>query len=223
MPVLDSRQKLDLRLEQAETPQNGARRKGESALTRSINRREFFALTARTASKSFIVLSAPAILAACDRAAPAREQQAAFQTLQADEAIEFEAIAARIIPSDETPGAREAGVIYFMDTVLADDREEELTILRQGLADLQQSVQSEYSQSNFSQLTEAQQDALLVNIENSDFFATMRFLTIAGMFSLPEYGGNRDLVGYELIGFENQHAWAPPFGYYDAEYNGGGQ
>ena len=38
------------------------------------------------------------------------------------------------------------------------------------------------------------------------------------MFSLPEYGGNRDKVGYELIGFEDRHAWQSPYGYYDADY-----
>jgi gluconate 2-dehydrogenase gamma chain len=110
-----------------------------------------------------------------------------------------------------------------MDTVLADDRDEELALLRQGLSDLQQSLQADYGQNSFRMLTEAQQDSALAAIEDSAFFGTLHFLTIAGMFSLPEYGGNRDLVGYQLIGFENQHAWAPPFGYYDAEYNGGGQ
>ena len=45
-------------------------------------------------------------------------------------------------------------------------------------------------------------------------------LTQAGMFALPEYGGNRDHKGWELIGFEHQHVWQPPFGYYDGpEFN----
>ena len=34
-------------------------------------------------------------------------------------AAEIEAIAARIIPSDATPGAREAGVVYFIDRALS--------------------------------------------------------------------------------------------------------
>ena len=30
------------------------------------------------------------------------------------------------------------------------------------------------------------------------------------------YGGNRDRVGWKLIGFEDRMAYQPPFGYYDA-------
>ena len=40
------------------------------------------------------------------------------------------------------------------------------------------------------------------------------------MFSLPEYGGNRDGVGWKLLGFEDQHVFQPPFGYYDRDYPG---
>jgi hypothetical protein len=25
-------------------------------------------------------------------------------------------------------------------------------------------------------------------------------------------------MGWDLIGFDHRHAWAPPFGYYDADY-----
>ncbi|MFT5048613.1 MAG: hypothetical protein ACI8UP_005617, partial [Porticoccaceae bacterium] len=34
----------------------------------------------------------------------------------------------------------------------------------------------------------------------------------------PEYGGNRDNIGYQLIGFEDRHAWQAPYGFYDADY-----
>jgi hypothetical protein len=40
------------------------------------------------------------------------------------------------------------------------------------------------------------------------------------MFSLPAYGGNRDAAGWKLIGFEDQHVFHPPFGYYDRDYPG---
>jgi hypothetical protein len=36
-----------------------------------------------------------------------------------EKGAEIEAIAAQIIPADDTPGAREARVIYFMDPELA--------------------------------------------------------------------------------------------------------
>ncbi len=53
--------------------------------------------------------------------------------------------------------------------------------------------------------------------------AALRYLSITGMFALPEYCGNRDLAGYRLIGFEDRHGWTPPFGYYDAHYRERGQ
>ncbi len=40
-----------------------------------------------------------------------------------------------------------------------------------------------------------------------------------GFLGNPSYGGNRDHVGWKLIGFEDRMAFQPPFGYYD----GGGQ
>jgi len=59
---------------------------------------------------------------------------------------------------------------------------------------------------------------VLESIQGTEFFATVRFLTIAGMFCLPSQGGNRDHIGWQLIGFEGPYPTQPPFGYYDADY-----
>lgn len=193
-------------------------------MTRSIlNRRQFFSLSAEAARNSLILLSAPAILSACSRATTSRLEGEDFQILSAIEANEFDAISARIMPSDDSPGAMEAGVIYFMDTVLNDDREAELAVLRTGLSELQASANAAHGVDYFHELSAEQQDDLLREIEQGQFFGTLRFLTIAGMFSLPEYGGNQNYIGYEVIGYDNRHAWAPPFGFYDDQANGGGQ
>lgn len=167
---------------------------------------------------SLIVLSLPAILDARELAAAAQATGAPFTTLRADEAAELAAIAARIIPTDDTPGATEAGAIYFIDNVLGTSRAELVAPIREGLAGLQASAQSIYDAPTFRTLDPSQQDALLTGIENTPFFNAMRTLTIAGTFALPEYGGNRDGLGWTLLGFEMQHMYHPPFGYYDAEY-----
>ena len=146
-----------------------------------------------------------------------------FQSLNEEEALEFDAIAARIIPTDETPGATEAGVVYFLDNILSDGREEELDQLRDGLRELQTAAALTFGADYFYRLEAEQQDQLLTEIENTEFFNTMRYLTIAGMFSLPEYGGNRENIGYQLIGFDDQHVWQPPFGFYDADYRERGE
>ena len=189
----------------------------------SLSRRIFLGSVGGLARSSAIVLTMPMLLAACNRAEQARLGGEKFQTLSEEEAEELQAIAARIIPTTDTPGAKEAGVIYFLDNVLEDTREEELFLLRQGLIELKASVALSFGAAYFHQLEEAQQDQALIEIEDTVFFDTIRYLTIAGMFSLPGYGGNRDYVGYDLIQFDNQHVWQPPFGYYDADYAEKGQ
>ena len=183
-----------------------------------LSRRAFLKSASGAARSSIIVLSIPAILVSCERSRQASLNNEEFSALTEEEAQEFHAIAARIIPTDDTPGATEAGVIYFIDNVLGDDREAEHETLRLGMRELQVAASQNFGISYFHELEPEQQDQLLREVEDTPFFGTMRFLTIAGMFSLPEYGGNRDNVGYQLIGFEDRHAWQPPFGSYDADY-----
>jgi len=73
---------------------------------------------------------------------------------------------------------------------------------------------------SFASLSSDQQIAYLKGIDKTPFFNTTRLLTLLGMFSLPSYGGNRDSVGWKLIGFEDAHVFQPPFGYYDRDYPG---
>jgi gluconate 2-dehydrogenase gamma chain len=172
---------------------------------------------------SLILLSLPAVLSAREQASAVQAAKAPLTTLGTEEAAELAAIAARIIPTDDTPGATEAGAIYFIDQVLGTSRAEALAPIREGLASLQASARSAYQASTFRSLEPAKQDALLQAIETTPFFETMRYLTIAGMFSRPEYGGNRDGIGWRLIGFEDRHMWEPPFGFYDATQMSGGR
>ena len=173
--------------------------------------------SATVAKGSFLALSLPVILSACQRSQQALEQGAGFRVLEADEVADLSAIAARIIPTDDTPGATEAGVIYFLDTIFAEARRaSQLASLREGLAALRGQLTT--GERHIHELTEAQQDQLLLDNEQTPFFATMRYLTIAGTLSLPRYGGNRDKVGYQLIGYEDRGAWSAPYGFYDADY-----
>ncbi len=88
---------------------------------------------------------------------------------------------------------------------------------------LQALAQSRYASATFHNLTAQQQDLLLTEIEGGEFFRNMRFMTIAGTFTLPEYGGNRDQIGWKLIGFEDRHMWMSPYGFYDADYAAKGE
>ena len=44
-------------------------------------------------------------------------------------------------------------------------------------------------------------------------------LTIVGTLCAPQYGGNYENAGWKMMGFEAQHVFSPPFGYYDRDYS----
>jgi hypothetical protein len=69
--------------------------------------------------------------------------------------------------------------------------------------------------SSLARLSADQRDALLRDIETTEFFASIRWATIAGMLALPTYGGNRNYVGWRALGIDGAMQYAAPFGYYD--------
>jgi gluconate 2-dehydrogenase gamma chain len=141
--------------------------------------------------------------------------------LTAAEAADIEAVAAQIIPTDDTPGAREAGVVFFIDRALATCLSHLASDYRAQLAQFQAACRARHpAAASFASLAPAQQIEYLTSVDRTPFFDTTRLLTLLGMFSRPEYGGNRNGVGWKLIGFEDQHVFQPPFGYYDRDYPG---
>ncbi|HEV8195063.1 MAG TPA: gluconate 2-dehydrogenase subunit 3 family protein [Gemmatimonadales bacterium] len=146
-----------------------------------------------------------------------------FDALTAAQAADLEAIAMRIMPSDGTPGAKEAGVIHSMDKALATFAADLKEPVIAGLADVNQRAKAKWpGTSAFAALKPDQQDELLRDIEKTEFFGQVRFGTLVGMFQNPSYGGNQGQVGWKLIGFESHGINQPPFGYYDAEVLKGG-
>jgi gluconate 2-dehydrogenase gamma chain len=141
--------------------------------------------------------------------------------LSGAEAADIEAIASQIIPSDDSPGAREAGVVYFIDRALATFFSQLAGDYRAQLARFQAACRERHpSAGSFASLTSEQQIEYLTGVDQTPFFNTTRVLTLLGMFTLPTYGGNRDGVGWKLLGFEDAHIFRPPFGHYDRDYPG---
>ena len=150
---------------------------------------------------------------------PAGEARLSF--LSAAEAADVEAVAAQIIPTDDTPGAREAGVVYFIDRALGSFFSQLATDYRAQLTDFQVTFRGRHpGAASFAALPPGEQVEYLKTVDGTPFFDTTRLLTILGMFSMPKYGGNRNGVGWKMIGFEDRHAFQPPFGYYDRDYPG---
>lgn len=166
-----------------------------------------------------------------------------------------EAAMARIIPTDDLPGAREAGTVDFVDRYLSGidfiyakpdgSGFEELSgrsavawtrrveLARQkyddGVRHLDRQAHA-LADVDFVELTEAEQDRILTALERGveagpqlakpevpygiepalqqtnaeselDFFSLLVTHTRQGFLSDPIYGGNRDQVGWQVIGF----------------------
>ncbi len=185
----------------------------------TIARREFLTLVS-AGGASLLALEWPGVRdglahahAAIGGQAPAR-----FKVLTASEAREVAAVAARLMPTTDTPGATEAGVVHFFDYALGDFAKDAVVPLRAWLGDLEARTKAQRPDAlRFSALGAAEQDAVLKGLETHAFFGAIRGLTMLGMFADPRYGGNRGQVGWKLIGFENRMTNSPPFGYYDAQ------
>ena len=203
-----------------------------------LNRRNFLLRMGTGFSAAWATANLPALLSAATHAHNATKAATPpkFEFFTPEEAAEVEAITARIIPTDDTAGAREAGVVYFIDRGLVTFGVDDQKTYREGLPELHARVSELFpSASKFSGLTAEQQDAVLHSFDESaptgrrafrarpgaqDFFQTVRLHTITGFLIDPENGGNREGVGWKLIGREREHAFQPPFGYYDKDYPG---
>jgi gluconate 2-dehydrogenase gamma chain len=130
-----------------------------------------------------------------------------------------DALTSRILPSvDGRPGAREAGALYFIDRALATFNASQRPLYDEGTTDLNRRAQAKANGAmKFATLTTAQQDEVIREIETTPFFQAARFDTIVGTLALPTWGGNRDYLGWHLLGMEHQMTFRAPFGYYDAE------
>jgi len=188
----------------------------------SLSRRNFLQSTGTLTGAAYLRMLAPGIAAITQAACSAKDEGAAFVILGPDEARDFAAIAARIIPTTDTPGATEAGVIHFIDKAFAAEMSGQLDFARAGLAELSAALGDQHAKAaRLGDLSEDEQDAFLQTRETTGFFNLMWAMTIFGFFSMEKYGGNKDQVGWELIGFDGGHGpWQYPFGYYDAQVHG---
>jgi gluconate 2-dehydrogenase gamma chain len=140
-----------------------------------------------------------------------------LQALTSRQARLVEAIAARILPTTDTPGAVEAGALYYIDRALAGIYRPLLPRYRRGLTAIEKHAKAKFGAS-FLKLSESDQDAVLSALEagqfeelrnGEEFFELLRAHILEGVFGEPSYGGNRDLVGWRLVGFPGQQYGYP--------------
>lgn len=125
----------------------------------------------------------------------------------------LEALCAEIIPTDREPGAREAGCVNFIDKALAAEDAAALPLYQAALGEIDR-LSRDADGRVFADLSAdvrrswletmdrgAVTGWALATVRPQDFFATLRFHTLLGFIADPKYGGNRDYVGWKLMGF----------------------
>jgi len=187
--------------------------------TRSKSRRTFLIDSVTGLSGAWVAANYSGILAAEEYVLKAAQsgKPVKFGFFTTEQAAEVEAMAAQIIPTDETPGAREARVINFIDRALVTFEQDAKPQYTQGLKELEtQTKQLVPSATKFSALTSEQQIQVLTAMEKSPFFNLVRTHTVTGFFASPVHGGNANKVGWKLVSYNDSLNFKPPFGYYDA-------
>jgi gluconate 2-dehydrogenase gamma chain len=183
------------------------------------SRRQFLIASVTGLSSLWVSSQWPAILTAQEHAKDATAATP-FRFFSSEDAFEVEAVTAQIIPTGETPGAREARVVYFIDRALTSFDAGKQQVYADGIKQLASHTRAMFpATSKFSQLSDADQKLLLTSIEKAEFFETVRLHTIMGYLSNPEYGGNYEQAGWKAIGFDDRMAYERPFGYYDDPAN----
>jgi gluconate 2-dehydrogenase gamma chain len=129
-----------------------------------------------------------------------------------DELDTLDAIVGRIVPGNQDdPGAREAGVVTYIDRALSGAYADYQLHYREGLRALDVYVDENHGE-KFFELSDSDQDAIITKLEQGaisnidatggrEFFLMVWAHTIEGLFCDPAYGGNKDAVGWKLIGF----------------------
>jgi gluconate 2-dehydrogenase gamma chain len=146
---------------------------------------------------------------------PRQSRATPLESLSVDEADLLTAILDRLIPADALgPGAVEAGALVYIDRSLAGPLASAREAYRRGLAALERYAVSSRGRP-FRELSPADQVSLLIDVESGGatgsgagfdgssavFFALLKAHTWQGTFGDPHYGGNRNYIGWDLLGY----------------------
>ncbi|HEY2806601.1 MAG TPA: gluconate 2-dehydrogenase subunit 3 family protein [Gemmatimonadales bacterium] len=114
-----------------------------------------------------------------------------------------------IMPATDTPGARAARVVDFVDVIVGEwYHDDERAAFLRGLADVDSRAQADFSKA-FLDLTEAQQTAILTGLDAESramppgspphFFSRIKGMTLSGYYS-SEIGYTQELHGVLMPG-----------------------
>ena len=108
-------------------------------MTIENSRRDFLLRSCSSLTAVWLSAHWPALLSAASHARNAAQSPAStkLEFFTPDQAKELDAITSRIIPTDQTPGAHEAGVVYFIDSALMTFAVDDQKTYREGFPEMQ--------------------------------------------------------------------------------------
>ena len=131
-----------------------------------------------------------------------------------EEARLVEAVSEQIIPADQDAGAKQAGVVCFIDRRLVGPYERHQATYRNGLHSLQETCRKQFGRI-FEDLAWNDQTKVLVALESGkapkelwhspasrEFFDLLREHSMQGFYGSPRHGGNRHYASYKMLGLE---------------------
>jgi gluconate 2-dehydrogenase gamma chain len=132
-----------------------------------------------------------------------------FRFFNSAQAAAVEAVTDQIIPADQQPGAKLAGVVHYIDLVLTSDLKDSRPAYSRGIQHLE-ALAHEITGRTFAELQFTDQTNVLEKLENDqtpiikglsgrEFFQLMRRHTLEGFFGDPEH--NHGSVGWKVLGF----------------------
>ena len=173
-------------------------RKGK--VSEPIDRRDFI----KSAAGSTVAMASLQVFCA------STDHATGFKFFNAAQAATVKAIAEQFVPQDDSPGAQQAGVLFFIDGILTgkfgrfyEDRYES------GLRLINELSRKQFRH-DFASLASDQQLSILRGLESGTgvppegqrFFSLILQHTMEGYYGDPEHGGNRGSASWKMIGFE---------------------
>jgi gluconate 2-dehydrogenase gamma chain len=136
-------------------------------------------------------------------------QQPAYKIFTTSQAAMVGAIAEQLVPKDEYPGGREAGVVSFIDAKLAGPYGKFYVDRYQSGLTLVDKVSQKLAGGDFVSLNSVQQQKVLTTLEAGvegettarEFFHLIREHTFEGYYGDPQHGANRNGESWKMIGF----------------------
>jgi gluconate 2-dehydrogenase gamma chain len=132
-----------------------------------------------------------------------------FRFFNPAQAAAVEAVTDQIIPADKQPGAKQAGVVHYIDLLLTGVRKDLGPTYTPGIQHLE-ALAHQMNGKTFAELPFADQTKVLEKLEHDqtpvtkgvnggEFFGIMRKHTLEGFFGDP--GHDRSSVGWKVLGF----------------------